>query len=132
MPLTNGHYLYLTHTLGLRRKERFLATLEYRYWYQATPDENSWIFRYEYVREPAPGYPYAPCHIHVNARPATYTGAKPFQDLHLPVGERITIEAVCRPLIAEHGITPISPHWETVLSDAEDHFYEVQRKRLNR
>ena len=52
LPLTNGHFLYLYNALGLRRKERYLATLEYRYWYQATADSNSWIFRYEYLRDP--------------------------------------------------------------------------------
>jgi hypothetical protein len=129
LPLTNGHYLYVYNALGLRRKEKYLATLEYRYWYQATPAEDSWIFRYEYLREPPPGYAYAPCHVHVNARPSSYKGQKPFNDLHLPVGERVTIEAVVRHLIAEHGVTPISPRWEEVLRDAEDHFEDIQRKR---
>lgn len=130
MPLVNGHYLYLYNALGLRRKERYLATLEYRYWYQATADPNSWIFRYEYLRDPPPGYPFAPCHVHVNARPATYTGAKQFRDLHLPVGERVTIEAIVRHLVTEHGVTPISPNWEDAVKAAEDHFQDVQRKRL--
>lgn len=130
LPLVNGHYLYLYNGLGLRRKERYLATLEYRYWYQATPNENSWIFRYEYLREPPPGYPYASCHVHVNARPTSYTGAKSFPDLHLPAGDRVTIESVVRHLIAEHDLTPISPNWETTVKQAEDHFKDVQRKRL--
>jgi hypothetical protein len=108
MPLVNGHFLYLFNALGLRRKERYLATLEYRYWYQATEDPNSWIFRYEYLHDPPPGYPYTPSHVHVNARPATYKGGKSFPDLHLPAGERVTIEALCRHLIAEHDIDPIS------------------------
>ena len=132
LPLTNGHFLYLYNALGLRRKERYLATLEYRYWYKATADSNSWIFRYEYLRDPPPGYPYAPCHVHVNAKPATYTGAKPFHDLHLPAGERVTVEHVVRHLIAEHGINPISPKWEETLKSAEDHFHEIQRKRVEK
>jgi len=132
LPLTNGHFLYLYNALGLRRKERYLATLEYLYWYQATADSNSWIFRYEYLRDPPPGYPYAPCHVHVNAKPATYTGAKPFHDLHLPAGERVTVEHVVRHLIAEHGINPISPKWEETLKSAEDHFHEIQRKRVEK
>jgi hypothetical protein len=130
MPLVNGHFLYLYNSLGLRRKERFLATLEYRYWYQATADPNSWIFRYEYLHDPPPGYAYAPCHVHINARPATYTGATPFRDLHLPAGERVTIEALARHLITEHGVIPISPNWEDTVKEAEDHFQDVQRKRL--
>lgn len=130
LPLVNGKHLFLYNMLGLRRKERYLTTLEYRYWYQATLDENSWIFRYEYLYELPPGYPFAPCHVHINARPATYTGAKSFPELHLPVGERVTIEAIVRHLIAEHEIVPISPQWESVVEQAEQHFREVQRKRL--
>lgn len=130
LPLVNGQYLYLYNALGLRRPEKYLATLEYRYWYQSTLDENSWIFRYEYQREPPPGYAHAPCHVHVNARPSPYTGTKEFKDLHLPVGNRVTIESVIRHLIAEHGLDPISPHWESVLKEAEAHFDEIQRKRL--
>jgi hypothetical protein len=126
----NGKYLFIYNGLGLRRKERYLATLEYRYWYQGSADENSWIFRYEYLREPPPGYPYAPCHVHVNARPATYTDATPFPDLHLPAGERVTIEAIVRHLIAEHGVVPISPNWEETVNEAEEHFRDIQRKRL--
>lgn len=125
----NGKYLFLYNGLGLRRKERYLATLEYRYWYQATEDPNSWIFRYEYLRDPPPGYPYPACHVHVNARPASYTGQKSFPELHLPVGERVTIEAIVRHLIAEHGVEPISPHWESTVMEAEEHFRDVQRKR---
>jgi hypothetical protein len=68
LPLTNGHYLFLYNLLGLRRKERYLATLEYRYTYQATQEDSSWIFRYEYVREPPDPYPYPKQHVHVNAR----------------------------------------------------------------
>lgn len=131
LQLTNGHHLYLYNLLGLRRKERYLATLEYRYVYQATQDDDSWIFRYEYVREPPEPYPYARQHMHVNASPASYTGAEPFPGLlHLPTGTRITIERLVRHLIAEHGINPISPDWETTVADAEAHFREIQKKRM--
>jgi hypothetical protein len=130
LPLANGNYLYLHNLLGLRRKERYLTTLEYRYWYQTTADENSWIFRYEYLYEPPPGYTYAPCHLHINARPATYTGERSFPDLHLPVGERITIEDVVRHLIAEHGIVPISDSWEATVKQAEEHWRDIRRRRV--
>jgi hypothetical protein len=33
-------------------------------------------------------------------------------------------------LIAEHGISPISSRWEETVKAAEDHFRDVQRKRL--
>jgi hypothetical protein len=65
LPLVNGHFLHLYQLLGLRREERFLATLEYRYTYQRTEDDDSWIFRYEYMREPPDRYPYSLSHVHV-------------------------------------------------------------------
>jgi hypothetical protein len=129
LPLTNGHYLFLYNLLGLRREERYLATLEYRYTYQATEADDSWIFRYEYIREPPDPYPYAKQHVHVNASPATYTGAEPFPGLHLPTGRRITIELLVRHLMAEHNLQPISNNWEATIRDAEAHFREIQEKR---
>lgn len=130
LPLTNGHYLYIHNLLGVRRKKRYIATLEYRYVYQATEDDDSWIFRYEYTREPPEPYPYAREHVHVNASPASYTGAEPFEGLHLPTGRRITIERLVRHLIAEHGLTPISTDWEQIVAEAEAHFRDVQKKRM--
>lgn len=136
MPLGNGRYLYLYHKLGLRaarveQKKRFLTTLEYRYWYQATRDRDaSWIVRYEYLREPPPRYQYAPAHVHVNARPASYTGDIPFADLHLPTGGRVTIEALVRHLVAEHDVSPISPNWQQAVEAGEKHWREILRKRF--
>jgi hypothetical protein len=130
LPLTNGHYLYLLNSLGVRRRDRYIATLEYRYTYQATEDDDSWIFRYEYVREPKEPYPYAREHVHVNATPASYRGPESFPGLHLPTGRRITIERLVRHLIAEHGVTPISAEWEKTVSEAEEHFRDVQKKRM--
>lgn len=130
LPLVNGHHLYVYNLLGLRRRERYLATLEYRYTYQATADDDSWIFRYEHVREPPSDYAYAHSHVHVNGTPGPYLGDKPFPGLHLPTGKRITIELLVRHLITEHAIAPISPRWEEVVVEGEAHFREVQRKRL--
>lgn len=130
LPLTNGHFFFLYNLLGLRRNERYLTTLEYRYTYQATESDDSWIFRYEYVREPPAPYPYAREHLHVNAQPAFYNGASPFPGLHLPTGRRVTVERVARHLIAEHGIEPLSPDWERTLKQAEDHFRTIQEKRV--
>lgn len=133
MPLVNGHYLFLYNLIGLGRKERYATTLACRYVYQRAVEENeaSWIFRYEYEREPAEGYPYPLAHLHVNASPDTYDAAKAFSDLHLPVGARgITIEQLVRHLIAEHGLAPISPGWESTLEGAQKFFDEIQRKRV--
>jgi hypothetical protein len=130
LPLVNGYYLYLYHSLGLRRKEQYLTTLEYRYTYQRTLSDESWIFRYEFVRDPPLGYPHALEHLHVNAAPTSYAGATPFRGLHLPTGRRITVERLIRHLIAEHDVDPISPNWEATVEAGENHFREIQRRRI--
>jgi hypothetical protein len=131
LPLVNGHYLFIYQRLGLRREERYLTTLEYRYVYQATEADDSWIFRYEYLREPGESYDYPLSHLHVNAQPSEYTGERDFPRLHLPAGPRVTIESVVRHLVTEHGVTPISPTgWEAVLDDTEESFREIQRRRV--
>jgi hypothetical protein len=109
---------------------QYLTTLEYEYRYQAADNRDSWIWRYEYEREPETDYPYPHCHLHVNARPGFYSRPKPFFDLHLPVGERVMIEAVCRHLVTECGIGPISDDWETIVAAAEESFREIQRRRV--
>jgi hypothetical protein len=130
MRLENGRFLYLYNLLGLRREQKYLATLEYHYSYQATADPNSWIVRYDYVRDPPPGYAYATAHAHVNAEPASYPGPRPFNDLHLPTGGRVKIEQLLRHLIEEHSIRPLSPTWQQTLDEAEAFFDDIQRKRV--
>lgn len=129
MRLANGSYLYAYQRLGLRRPERYLTTLEYHYVYQRTDDDDSWIFRYEYQREPGDKYPYPLAHLHLNAVPEGYPGPKPFPRLHMPTG-RVTIEAVVRHLLDEHAVPALSPNWREMLSAAEGAFKEIQRRRL--
>jgi hypothetical protein len=130
MRLRNGRYLYLYQRLGLRRDERYLTTLEYKYQYQAIDDDESWIFRYEYQREPEAGYPYPLSHLHVNGSPEPYSGGKPFPRLHLPTGARVTIEDVVTHLLGEHELPAISPGWQEVVAGARAAFAEIQRRRL--
>jgi hypothetical protein len=130
MPLTKGAFLFLYNLLGLRREQPILATLEYRYVYRAGVDDKSWILRYAYLREPPDRYPYARQHLHVHAVPSSYTGAEPFPGLHLPTGRRVAIELLCRHLIAEHGIQPISDDWEETVGAAEAHFRDIQQRRI--
>jgi len=130
MPLANGHYLYIIQRLGLRRAERYLTTLEYGYWYQAQSPEDSWIFRYEYQREPELPFRYPRCHVHVNAAPMSYNGAKDFPRLHLPAGDRVTVESVLRHLIEEHDVPSLSPNWEEILNGTEAAFRAIQSKRI--
>jgi hypothetical protein len=130
MQMKNGRYLFLYQLLGLRHPERYLTTIEYRYVYQETPDPDSWIFRYEYQREPLEDYPYPKAHLHLNADPTSYPGTKAFPKLHIPTG-RVTVEAVLRHLLDEHGVPCISPHWQSVLSEGEKAYAGIQRLRTD-
>lgn len=130
MPLENGRYLYLYQRLGLRRPERYLTTLEYKYQYQEAEDDESWVFRYEYQREPEEGYRYPLAHLHVNGALETYTADKPFPRLHLPT-DRVTIESVVQHLVDEHEVACISPqNSQEVLRRSGEAFAEIQRRRL--
>jgi hypothetical protein len=42
----------------------------------------------------------------------------------------VMVEDVVRHLVVEHGVGPISDDWEQVLTDAEEAFREIQRKRV--
>lgn len=128
--LVNGEFLFLYQRLCIRRGGRHLATMEYQYWHQSTAKEDSWITRWEFVREPPPGYGYPQSHIHVNATPGFYRGRKPYPDLHLPTGHRVTIEGVLEHLVREHQIGPISENWESILARAKEEFREIQQRRI--
>jgi len=131
MRLESGRYLFLYQRLGLRREERYLTTLEYKYQYQETEDDDSWVFRYDYQREPGDGYRYPLAHLHINGAPQTYAGHKSFEHLHLPTGHRVTVEDVVRHLLDEHEIPALSVgNWHDVLADAREAFDEIQRRRL--
>lgn len=131
MPLSNGCFLYLFQRVGLRREERYLTTLEYRYQYQQTENDESWIWRYEYQREPPERYPYPRSHVHVNASPEAYPGGKPYPNLHMPTGGRVTVEDIVRHLLMEHEVPAVSPnYWQDVLKEASGAFDEIQRRRL--
>lgn len=130
LPLEDGSCLFLFQRLTLAREQRYLTTAEYRYVFQASDQDESQILRFEYEREPEDeNYPYPLAHLHVNASPEPYEGEKDFSELHIPTG-RVTVEQLARHLVVEHGIGPISEHWETTLEEAEDSFREIQRKRM--
>lgn len=67
-------------------------------WSEDRGDEEAWIFRYEYEREPAETIrPHA--HLHVNAQRQDIN----VRDIHFPTG-RISIEQLIAHLVLEYGI----------------------------
>lgn len=104
-------------------------TASYRYVLQGDGTPNSWLVRWEYLRERPRGYPYALSHVHVNASfgdaAASRLAAKPLARLHLP-SARVAVELVLRHLIAEWDVQPKTDAWPQIL-DASLTGFEQRR-----
>jgi hypothetical protein len=77
------------------------------------PDEEQWIFRYDYRLNPQDNYPCA--HIHINAGN--------LKELHFPTS-RVSIEQIVAHLITEHGIKPRCENWLDLLKTSHEGFVE--------
>lgn len=127
--LSDGSWLFAGQTLGVRRSDRdgnlWLTTLRYKYRWQANESDDSWLIRWDYVREPrSPEHPRA--HVHVNAVPEHYqAGRDAFARLHIPAG-RVGIEDVAAFLLRDHGVRPVSDTSEEVIEEARLIFARIQ------
>lgn len=95
----------------------------YRYVLQADETHDSWLVRWEYLRERPTGYPYALGHVHVRAGPDVEFAVKPFERLHLPTA-RIAFELVLRHVISEWSVEPKTDGWSEILDDSLSGFEE--------
>ncbi len=89
------------------------------------------LFRYEYERDKADGFPEA--HLHV--RGDWTIGNVPAPKLHLPLGDRRfrpCLEDLVQFLIVEGGAAPRSGEWHSVLETSRQAFYEQQLRALIR
>lgn len=92
-------------------------TASYRYVLQAGHAHDSWLVRWEYLRDRPAGYPYALGHVHVHADfadPPRPVLAKPLSRLHLPTA-RVAFELVLRHVIAEWGVEAKTDRWPEIL-----------------
>jgi hypothetical protein len=126
--LNDGTWLFAAQTLGVRESRRdgnrWLTTLQHAYQWQAEEDDNSWIVRWDYRREPNDEYPAA--HIHVNGAPSTYPATgKVFPKLHLPAG-RVALEEVVAFLVDEVGVPASSGTWREVVAESKEIFDRIQ------
>ena len=129
--ISNGYYL------GVRMRVRLVdggvTTLHTSITYRRsdTPDNEDWIFRYEY--EPAlaaaGNYQYPVAHMHVNAKPEHYDGDKPFPELHFPT-RRLSLEEIIRHLIIEHDATTRGSR-EDALAFLEKQLVAFEQKRTD-
>lgn len=90
-------------------------TESYSYRLQRDATRNSWLVRWEYLRNrPKPDYPYPLGHLHVSA---SLADATPLERLHLPT-RRIPLELVLWHVLAEWGVAARSQEWRDRLADS--------------
>ncbi len=122
-----GLRLYVEHEVDATGDKAHTAS--YRYVLQSDDPHESWLVRWEYLRERPPGYPYALGHVHVRAdfgaQAGTGLAAKPLARLHLPTA-RVAFELVLRHVIAEWGVQPKTCGWAEIL-DASLAGFEERR-----
>jgi hypothetical protein len=75
------------------------------------PDDEKWIFRYDYRLNPQDNYPCA--HLHINA------GS--LKEVHFPTS-RVSIEQIVAHLITEHGVEPRCTNWLALLKVSHEDF----------
>jgi len=101
-------------------------TESYEYRLQRDVARQSWLIRWEYLRNPPrPDYAYPAAHAHVNGE---WERAEALDRLHIPT-RRVPLELVVWHLIAEWGATPRSDDWQSILSESIEGFDERQTAR---
>jgi hypothetical protein len=122
--------LYVEHEVDATNGKAHTAS--YRYVLQADETHESWLARWEYVRERPRGYPYALGHVHVRGEFAHASGTdlatKALERLHLPTA-RVAFELVLRHLIAEWRVQPKTERWEQILEESLECFEQRRTAR---
>jgi len=128
--LRNGAYLAVYFSLFRERCETGIrlkvsaSSLQY----QGGPERESWIFRYDYLRNPENHYPAA--HLHVRARfcDQAETGhGTSVENIHFPT-DRWKLESVIQLLIEEFGIEPAVEYWRALLAGAAAPFDKIAHR----
>lgn len=117
--------LYVEHEVDAAEDKAHTAA--YRYVLQAGDEHESWLVRWEYLRDRPAGYPYALGHLHVRAdfnEPLRAgSAAKKLSRLHLPTA-RVAFELVLRHVITEWAVQTKTDAWSQILDDSQAGFEE--------
>jgi hypothetical protein len=98
-------------------------TVTYTYRYQADERPESWLFRWEFLRErPRPDYAYPLAHFHLNG---TLVDGHDVARVHFPT-RRLPLELVLWDLIAEWGVKPLDSRWQDILMESIRGFEQRQ------
>jgi hypothetical protein len=132
--LTNAHYLNVQVSLHLMPVdgggERW-KVMQSRFQYQLDDVSASkhWIFRYDYVRQPASvagGIDAFAPHLNVSGRHSEIEDEVPLNSVHFPT-RRMSVESTIRLLITNYNVPANSPDatWRPMLAEAENMFREI-------
>lgn len=134
LPLRDGRWLrlsmsvYLDDTPGGRRLKASKSSFQYQA--RPEPDTDDWIFRYDYLRDPAGRYPAAHVQINADLRVAgVLPDIKPLSRVHFPT-DRVPLEAVIRLLAEDFDVPCAQPPevWRRMLAEAERFFREIAHR----
>lgn len=112
-----GLYLFVRQVIEV--VDGHCRTESYGYRLQSTEATESWLVRWEYLRErPRADYPYALAHVHVNAR---FSDDVELSRLHIPT-RRVPLELVIWHAIAEWGVESRTAEWQHLLAASIEGF----------
>ena len=101
-------------------------TESYEYRLQRDDARQSWLIRWEYLRNPPrPEYAYPAAQVHVDGE---WERAEALDRLHIPT-RRMPLELVVWHLIAEWGVSPRSDGWQNILGESIEGFDERRTAR---
>jgi hypothetical protein len=131
LKLRDGRFLDLRIAFYLDAKSDLLKVSTSKYQYQADARGDRWIFRYEYIRTPAPKNPHPQAHLHV--RGALTEDCRPKKDMlekvHFPT-RRVAFESIVRLLVEQFDVPckVSASTWEPALAHTEKAFLHVTRE----
>ena len=101
-------------------------TESYEYRLQRDDARQSWLIRWEYLRNPPrPEYAYPAAQVHVDGE---WERAEALDRLRIPT-RRMPLELVVWHLIAEWGVSPRSDGWQNILGESIEGFDERRTAR---
>jgi hypothetical protein len=104
-----------------------LKVLQSSFQYQATKDDPSWVFRYDYLRSPGPDVPGAHLQVNGNLMASDALPSKRgLKVVHFPT-RRVSLEAVIRLLAVDFKVPcrDEATIWRAVLAEADAGFKEI-------
>jgi hypothetical protein len=129
LQLRDDRFLRLVIAVYIESGEEGVPFLKVRsssYQYQATTDNSSWIFRYDYLRESPAHEPGAHLQIRGTLDEPVLSSANPLATVQFPT-RRVSLEAVIRLLALEFRV-PTKEQGavlEAVFTEAERAFFEI-------